>query len=168
MKLRTKDLAIIGIMSALLITVQVALAFLPNVELISLIIILCTIFYGWKTLYIIYIFAIVEGLIYGFHIWWISYLYVWTILMLIAMIFKNKKSPLFWAITSGIYGLTFGALCTIPSYFIGGISMAISTFINGIPFDVIHCAANYVLALVLFKPLYILFTRINHKYFISD
>lgn len=163
MKLQTKDIAIIGIMSALLIAVQVGLAFLPNIELISLLIIMCTIFFGWKTLYIIYIFALVQGFLYGFHLWWISYIYVWTILMLITMIFRNNKSPFFWTILSGSFGLSFGALCTIPYLFIGGFPMAISYFISGIPFDVIHCVSNYIIAFLLFKPLYRLFSWIKQK-----
>lgn len=163
--MRTKDIVIIGIMSALIIILQVGLLFLPNIELVSLLIILCTIMYGWKTLYIIYVFVIVEGLIYGFGIWWINYLYVWTILMLITMLFRNKRSPFFWAILSGAFGLCFGALCSIPYFFIGGVSMAVSGIISGIPFDAIHCLSNYVIALVLFHPLYRLLNLINQKYF---
>lgn len=161
--MRTKDLVILGIMSALLITLQVGLSFLPNIELVSLLIILCTIMYGWKTLYTIYTFVIAEGLIYGFSIWWINYLYVWTILMLITMLFRSKRSPFFWAILSGLYGLSFGVLCSIPYLFIGGIPMAISGIISGIPFDVIHCVSNYIIALVLFKPLHNLFEWIKQK-----
>ena len=150
-------------MSALLIIVQIGLSFLPNIELVSLLIILFTIIYGWKTLYIIYIFVIVEGLIYGFGIWWINYLYVWTILMLIAMLFRNERSPFFWAILSGAFGLCFGALCSIPYFFIGGVSMAVSGIISGIPFDAIHCFSNYIISLVLFYPLYHLLNMINQK-----
>lgn len=163
--IKTKDIVTIGIMSALLITVQVALALLPNIELVSLIIILSTIIFGWKTLYIIYIFVLVEGLIYGFGIWWICYLYVWTILMLITMLFKKNRSPFFWAIIAGAFGLSFGALCSIPYLFIGGASMAVSSFISGIPFDVTHCISNYALTLILFKPLYNLLNWIHHKEF---
>ena len=163
MPMRTKDIVIIGIMAALLITLQVGLSFLPNIELVSLIIILCTIIYGWKTLYIIYIFVFAEGLIFGFGIWWVNYLYVWTILMLITMLFKSKRSPFFWAILSGAFGLSFGALCSIPYFFIGGASMALSGIISGIPFDAIHCVSNYVIALLLFKPLYHFLDWINQK-----
>lgn len=152
--MRTKDIVIVGIISALLLTQQVALSFLPNIELVSLLIILCTLTLGWKTLYIIYIFVLAEGLIYGFGIWWINYLYVWTILMLLAMLFKKQRSPFFWAILSGAFGLGFGLLCSIPYLFIGGLSMAVSGIISGAPFDVVHCISNYILTLVLFKPLY--------------
>lgn len=166
MKLQTKDIAAIGLMSALLITLQVGFSFLPNIELVSILIILFTIFIGWKTLYVIYIFVLVEGLIYGIHKWWICYLYVWTILMLITMLFKHSKSPFLWAIISGTFGLSFGLLCTIPDYFIGGMPLAISTFISGIPFDIIHGASNYIIALILFKPLYTFFNWIDQKNYI--
>ena len=161
--MRTKYMVIIGIMSALIITVQIGLAFLPNIELVSLLIILCTIVYRWKTLFIIYVFVIVEVLIYGFGIWSINYLYIWTVLMLITMLFRNKRSPFFWAILSGAYGLSFGTLCSVPYLFIGGIPMAVSKIISGIPFDVVHCIGNYVIALVLFKPLYRFLEWINQK-----
>jgi energy-coupling factor transport system substrate-specific component len=37
--------------------------------------------------------------------------------------------------------------------FIGGLGYAVSKWISGIPFDVAHCAGNFVLALLLFQPL---------------
>ena len=164
--MRTKDIVIIGVMAALLIVLQVGLSFLPNIELVSLIVILCTIIYGWKTLYIIYIFVIAEGLIFGFGLWWVNYLYVWTILMLLTMLFRDKQSPFLWAIISGVFGLSFGLLCSIPYLFIGGVPMAVSYFISGIPFDAIHCVSNYIITLVLIKPLYLFLDWLNRKEFV--
>lgn len=161
--MRTRDIVVIGMMAAVLISVQVALSFLPNIELISLLVILSTIIYKWKTIYIIYVFAIIEGFLYGFGIWWISYLYIWTLLMLVTMLFRDKRSPFFWAMISGAFGLSFGALCSLPYLFIGGISMAVSGWISGIIFDIVHCLANYVIALMLFRPIYRLLEWMNQK-----
>jgi len=77
--MKIKDIAIIAMLSAILITVQVTLGFLPNVELVSVLIILYTLVFGRKSLAIIYVFVTVEGFIYGFGLWWFNYLYVWTI-----------------------------------------------------------------------------------------
>ena len=151
--LKTRDIAIIGIMSAILITVQVAFAFLPNIELVSLIIIISTLVFKWKTLYIIYIFVLVEGLIYGFTTYWICYLYVWTILMFFTILFKKNRSPFFWAILSGTFGLSFGLLCSIPYLFIG-VCLWPYLLLLWEFFDIAHCIGNYVIALTLFKPLY--------------
>ena len=83
-------------LTALLLVSQVALAFLPNIEVVSLLIIIYTLFFKRKTLYIIYLFALLEGLLYGFGTWWIMYLYVWTILWGIAMLLQNQYHQLSW------------------------------------------------------------------------
>jgi energy-coupling factor transport system substrate-specific component len=79
------------------------------------------------------------------------------------MLFRNNRSPFFWAILAGAFGLSFGALCSIPYLFIGGVPMAVTSFISGIPFDVVHCVSNYIITLVLFKPLYHLLNWMNQK-----
>ncbi len=161
--MKIKDIALIGMMSAILIAVQVALGFLPNIELVSLLIILYTLVFGRKTLFIIYVFAAVEGMIYGMGLWWFSYLYVWTILFFVVMIFRKQNSVFLWAVLSGFYGLAFGALCAILTLFLSGPSAAVSYWIAGIPFDIIHCASNFIVALFLFRPLYYVLNKINQR-----
>lgn len=151
--MRTKDIVLIGMMSAILIAVQVGLSFIPNFELVTQLIILFTIFYGFKTLFIVYIFVFAEGLIYGFAEWWFYYTYVWLILFLFAFLFRKRKSPLFWAILSGLFGLSYGALCSILKCFLGGIRIGFAFWISGIPFDLAHGFFNFVIVLVLFHPL---------------
>ena len=63
------------------------------------------------------------------------------------------EGTLGWAMLSGIFGLAFGALCGIVDVFIGGFGYAVTKWISGIPFDIAHCAGNFVMALVLFNPL---------------
>ena len=139
-------------MGALLIVVQVAMAAIPNIELVSLLIIVYTLKLGWRALYPIYVFVAAEILIYGLGLWTVNYLYVWLVLVGAALLFKNKRSPVFWMLVSGVYGLFFGALCAIPYFFIGGPSAALAYWVAGIPFDLLHCAGNAAIALLLFKP----------------
>ena len=61
--LNTKEIALMGILSALLIIGQVALGFLPNIEVVTLLVIAYTLVFGKKVFFIIYIFVLVEGLI---------------------------------------------------------------------------------------------------------
>ena len=42
---------------------------------------------------------------------------------------------------------------SIPYLFIGGIHTAVAWWVSGIPFDMIHGVSNFVLMLVLYKPL---------------
>lgn len=78
--MKTKDIITCSFLAAILLVVQVTLGSLPNVELVSLLIIVYTLTLERKTLAVIYLFALFEGFMYGFGIWWVMYLYVWTIL----------------------------------------------------------------------------------------
>ena len=57
----------------------------------------------------------------------------------------------------------FGALCGIVDIFIGGFGYAVTKWISGIPFDLMHCAGNFVMALLLFMPLRRLLNKLYHK-----
>lgn len=159
-----REILLLGFFSAILVVVQVAKAliapFLPNIELVSLFIIIFTLVLGKKVFYIIYVFVLVEGTVFGFDVWWFSYLYIWGILAIAVLIFRKIDKTFFWAIVSGMFGLLFGALTAIPSIFIGGIGLAVSYWINGIIFDLLHCAGNVIAAALLFKPLYNLMKRL--------
>jgi energy-coupling factor transport system substrate-specific component len=162
-KMKIRNIVIIGMMSAILFALQVAMGLLPlpNIELVSLLIILFTLVFGYQALYIIYIFVILEGFFYGFGPWWINYLYVWTVLFVVTMLFQNKRSPFLWAVVSGAYGLGFGALCSIPYFLTGGIPSGIAYWVSGIPFDIVHGISNFIITLVLFNPIHKLLSKLN-------
>lgn len=153
MKLNVKNIALLGVMIAILEVAKNVLAFLPNVELVSLLIILYALYLGKRVFLVVPAFVLIEGCIYGFGLWWIMYLYTWPLLAVLAMLFKKQDSVWFWSILSGLFGLFYGALSAIPYLFLGGFQTAFSWWIAGIPFDIIHCVSNFVLCLILFNPL---------------
>lgn len=164
-RLNARRLALLGILTAVLLGGQVALAALPNVEIVSLLVILYSLLLGRQVFLIIYAFALLEGCLYGFGLWWVSYLYVWTLLAIIALALRRTEAPaLFWAILSGFFGLAFGALCALPYLVTGGIAAAISYWLAGLGFDLIHCAGNFLVCLLLFRPLYRLLSRLLRRY----
>ena len=165
MKLKTKikDIAVIAMMSVVLLAVQVVLSFIPNVELVSLLIVIYTLVFGWKTIAIIYIFVILEGMVFGFGQWWFNYLYVWIILFLVVRFFNAGHSYIVCSVISGLFGMVFGGLCAVLYLFIGGPGYAFSYWIHGIPFDITHGIANIIVSLVLFKPVYTLLKRFNKR-----
>ena len=77
-----------------------------------------------------------------------------------AILLRKMESPVGWALVSGVFGLLFGALCGIADVFIGGFSYAAAKWVSGIPFDLMHCAGNFVIALLLVKPLRQLMTKL--------
>ncbi len=147
------SVALMGILTALLLAAQVALSFLPNVEIITLLILLYTLFFGKRVFWMIYGFVFLEGFLYGFGLWWFQYLYIWSLWALLVLLLRKNTSLFFWSILCGFYGLSFGALCTLPYLFAGGPAAAFSYWISGLGFDLIHCMGNVVLCLLLFRPL---------------
>ncbi len=154
-KLSTREICVLALMAALIFGTKVALAALPNVNLNSVLIVLTVVFFGWKSLYAAYIYVLLEGLVFGFSIWWFGYLYVWAILVIVAMFFRKNESALIWAVITGIYGLVFGLLMYLEYFAInGGWEMFFAMWVAGIPYDLTHGISNFVLTLVLYKPLY--------------
>ena len=155
-----REMLLLALLGAMMMATQVALAALPNIHLVAVFVILAALLFGWKSLCSVYIFVLLEGLIYGFSMWFINYLYVWTVLAILAICFRKNRSRWFWTAVSGIFGLLFGALCAIPYFFIGGWAAAFSYWVAGIPFDLIHCVSNAVLTCILLMPLYRLCTKL--------
>lgn len=146
-------MVLFGMLGALTFALQVVMGPLPNIEPVSLLVILFAVTFGWKSLYPVYVFVTIEILYYGFSIWNVYYLYVWAILAVAAIMLRKMENPWGWAILSGTFGLLFGGLCGIVDVFIGGVGYAVSKWISGIPFDLLHCGGNFVIALLLFRPM---------------
>lgn len=152
-RLSIKDITFLGMQIALLEVSKLMLDPIPNVELISLLLIIFTIYFGKKTLIAAVGFTALECFVFGVSVWTLMYLYVWPILILAADLLRGRGSRLVYCILSGIFGLFFGALCSLPYIFISGLPTVVSWWITGLPYDLIHGCSNFVIMLVLYKPL---------------
>jgi energy-coupling factor transport system substrate-specific component len=153
LRLTARKLTVLALMGAVMFASKVALSFIPNVHMGALLIILSSVVFGWEAFYPAIVYILLEGIMYGFSLWWLSYLYIWPLLVLAANLLRKNESVVFWAVVAAAHGLCFGALCAIPYFFIGGAGAALAYWINGIPFDVVHCVSNFAITLVLLKPL---------------
>ena len=161
-KSQSRRVVLCAMLAAIMTALQAAMAPLPNLEPVSLLVLVYTLAFGRDVFYIIYTFVLLEGLLYGFHLWWVTYLYIWS-LWAAAVLFIGRgreRGPLLWAAACGAFGLSFGALCALP-YLAGGPWAAVSYWMAGIPFDLLHCGGNFVLALTLERPLTRLLVRLR-------
>ncbi len=158
-KLAIKDITIMALMVAIIEVCKFALAHIPNVELTSFWIIMFTLYFGKRIFYIIPVFILIEGAVYGIHLWWIMYLYAWPLLAIVTLLLRKMKGAWEWSMVSGIFGLSFGFLCAIPYIFTSGIYGAFAYWVAGIPYDLIHGVANFVIMLVLYKPMKMVMTK---------
>jgi energy-coupling factor transport system substrate-specific component len=158
-----REIALFGVLGAMTFGAKVAMSALPNIEPVSLFVMLFAVVFGRKCVYPIYLYVLLEILFYGLHLWSINYLYVWLILAIAAFLMKGVRQRFAWAMLCGVFGLLFGIFCA-PVYLVsGGLSFAISWWISGIPFDISHCVGNFVIALILFVPLRELLEKLYRK-----
>ena len=140
-------------MGTVMVVSKEALAFLPNVELVSLLTILFTLVFRRQVIGGLGVFLLLEGVLYGFGLWWLMYLYVWPLLAVLVWLFRWMKRSWQWAVFSGLFGLAFGSLCSLVYLPMGGVSMVIAWIISGFTFDLVHAGGNFMLALLLYHPL---------------
>ena len=153
MKSRLLSICLMAMMGVLMVVSKEVLAFLPNVELLTLLIILFTLVFGKMVIGALSVFLLLEGLLYGFGIWWIMYLYIWPLLALLTFLFRWMKRAWQWAIFAGLYGLAFGSLCSLVYWPMWSFPAIVGWIAAGLPFDCNHAAFNFLLCLFLYRPL---------------
>ena len=163
MKPTLRQIALFGALGALTFGTKVAMSGLPNIEPVSLMVMLFAVVFGWKGLYPVYLYVLLEILLYGINLWNINYLYIWTVLFVAALFLRRLQKPVWWALLSGAFGMAFGLLCSPVYMAIGGFDYGIRWWLAGIAFDVPHAIGNFVIALVLFVPLRKLLTMLYAK-----
>lgn len=152
-KYTTRDLAELGMMIAALEAGKLALSSLPNVEIVTFLIIMFTVIYGLKSVIAVVVFVGVECLLWPVNLWSIMYLYIWPLLAAVAYLCRRQSSVWFWSAFSALYGFCFGGLCAIVYIFTSGIHTAVAWWLAGIPFDLIHGFSNCVIMMVLYRPI---------------
>lgn len=161
MERSVRRLVYAAVMGAILIISKYLMDGLPNIEPVSLLVMAYTLYDPKLARVSIAVFVLVQGLLYGFGLWWFAYLYIWYVLHFATLATRRFSSPLFNAMLSGLFGLAFGSLCSLPYFITGGAGAGLAFIASGLLFDLLHCAGNIVLALLLFKPLMRLFNYLK-------
>lgn len=155
MKLKVVDIAVFGMLGALMYASKVIMDVLPNIHLIGTFIVAMTVVYRAKALYPLYIFVMITGLMNGFGTWWIPYLYIWTVLwgmtMLIPKRIPQKAKPIVFSVVCALHGFLYGVLYAPAQALIFGLDFkATLTWIaTGLPFDITHGISNFICGLLI-------------------
>ena len=152
-----KELVLIAFLVATIEAAKLAIYYLPNIELVTLLFILYASVFPKRIAFITsFMFVTFEMVIWGVGEWLIGYYIAWPLLVLLVIILKSifKTNRDFWALFAGAYGLLFGLLFALIHALFYGISFGIAYWIKGLTFDLIHCFSNYIIVLLLYKPLY--------------
>ena len=156
MKLNIKEIAVFGVLGAIMLASKIAMEFLPNVHLIGVFIVAETAVYRKKALYPIYTFVLISGLYYGFApTWWPVYLYSWAVLwgmvMLLPKDMPENVAPFVYMCVCALHGLMYGTLNAPYWAVVGHLSFRkmILWIASGLPFDAVHAVSNFFCAMLV-------------------
>ena len=102
------------------------MAGLPNIEPVTLFVMVFGAVFGWKALYPVFVYVTLEILLYGIGTWNLMYLYIWPLLAVLAFLMRKRQDAVDWAILAGAFGLCFGALCAPVDFLLGDLGYVIA------------------------------------------
>lgn len=159
MKLRLKDIVLLSLLAALMVAGDLLMEPFPNIHLVGVLIVITTVVYRRYALLSVYVYVLAQGLIGGFSLWWIPYVYVWTFLwgavMLIPQRLSDKVKHVLYVVACALHGYLFGTLYAPAQAVMFGLDFkgTIAWIISGLPFDMIHGTGNLVLGALLIYPM---------------
>jgi energy-coupling factor transport system substrate-specific component len=167
-----REMAIFAMLGTIMFCSKIIMEVLPNIHLLGMFTMTYTVVFRKKALLPIYIYVFLNGLYAGFDVWWLPYLYIWTILWGITMLLP-KRMPIklkivVYPILCGIHGFAFGTLYAPAQAVMFGFTLeqTLAWIIAGLPWDIIHGIGN-LFAGMLIVPLSDLIARLAKKQHIS-
>ena len=169
MKFRSaaKTIAVIALMAALLVAGKFALQFIPNVEVVTLFILVFACAFGiLRTLPAVCVFCLLDNLLYPFSVYvTVQYAVHWPLLCLTAgLIAKRTRSEFVFVAVAALFSVFFWVETPLIGWLMQ-FSVFLPTLISGIPFFIINLVSNCAVVLVLFKPLQKVCLRAKDKLF---
>ena len=153
-----RAVALVGIMAATIECGKLALSFLPNVEVVTLLMAIFGYVFGWLGVAAAFVFVFIEPLIFGFGSWVITYFLYWPLVAIIFMLLGRRGVKNRWLLTSVALVLTllFGILSSVvDAAFYLGINRHYFAnlclyYLRGVVFYFVQLACNAALFPTLF------------------
>ena len=134
---------------------KIVMEALPNIHLLGVLTMVYTIVFRKKALIPIYLYVVMNGLFAGFALWWLPYLYIWTVLWAITMLIPRnipkKIACIVYPIICFLHGIAFGILYAPGQALMYGFGFkqTVAWIIYGLPYDVIHGLGNIGLGMLV-------------------
>jgi hypothetical protein len=156
----------VAVMAGLLVALKFALSFLPNVEVVTLLIAVFSVVWGVRYSFpATVVFCLVEMAIYGIAGWVLLYFIYWPTLALVfhfALRHKSRVVSLVLCVAIGaVFTVAFGVLsASVETLLVVGnvakerlATFFVSYYVKGLWFDLVHVVSVVASILALFLPL---------------
>lgn len=165
-------MVVFAMLGTLMFCSKVIMEALPNIHLLGMFTMVYTVAFRKKALIPIYVYVLLNGIYAGFSMWWIPYLYIWTILWAVTMLLPRnipkKAACVVYPIVCGLHGLAFGTLYAPAQALMFGLNFEqmIAWIVAGLPWDAVHGLGNLA-AGVLIVPLSELLKKLFRKQYME-
>lgn len=148
-------MVIFAMLGTLMFCSKIVMEVLPNIHMLGMLTIVYTVVYRKKALIPIYIYIFLNGLFAGFNMWWIPYLYIWTLLwgaaMLLPRNLPDKFACFVYPALCALHGILFGILYAPAQALMFGFTFeqTLAWIASGLPFDLLHSTGNLAAGLLI-------------------
>ena len=152
---RIREYVVFAMLGAIMFTSKIIMEVLPNIHLLGMLTMTYTLVYRRRALIPLYVYVLLMGVYAGFNVWWVPYLYIWTILWGVTMLLpKNmpkKVSCVVYPIICSLHGFLFGILYAPAEalFFNLSFSETLIWIANGALFDAIHGISNFFVGFLI-------------------
>ena len=165
---RLFELTVFPMFSVIMFCSKLLMEALPNIHIVGMLVMLYTVVFRTKALIPIYLYVFLTGIYAGFDVWWVPYLYIWTLLWAVTMCLpKNMPraaATVVYSVVCGLHGFLYGVLYAPAQAILFGFNFeqTVAWIISGIPFDILHGVGNIIFGCFVF-PLAELMKKIMKK-----
>ena len=164
-----RDLAVFAMLGTILFCGDILMEWAPNIHFVGALIVAYTAVYRVRALIPLYVYVFLNGVYSGFGLWWIPYLYIWTILWGITMLLPKKMPTwlcsIVYPVVCTLHGLLFGVLYAPAQAIMFGLTFEemLVWIAGGLTFDILHAVGNFCGGLFIL-PLHRVLERLEKKY----
>lgn len=152
----------VAVMAAMLTALKFALSAIPNVEVVTLLILVyATAFGAAYTLPAVLVFCGVEVALYGVASWVVLYFVYWPLLAALACLSLRKRNLVVAVVLAVFMSVFFGVLSACADTLVSAAGLArtqlgnywVAYYVRGLYFDIVHTVSNFAVVGVLYLPM---------------
>lgn len=164
-------LLIIPLYATLVFALKEALAFLPNIEVVTFLLAFgALVFPLYMGLSISFLFGSLEIMLYSSGTWVLLYFTAWPLLVIIIWTLQKIIKKYWWifVVITSLWGFMFGTFDALLHLIMFGKNTFYVYWIAGIVFDGVHGVSNFMFSALLYKPIMLLWNQQLSHYIIND
>ena len=166
---KTLEMCVFALLGGVMFASKILMEALPNIHLLGMLTMTYTLVFRKKALIPIYLYVFLNGLFAGFNLWWMPYLYIWTILwgvtMLLPRNWSKKTKAIVYPLVCACHGALFGILYAPAQALMFHLTWkeTIVWLVSGLTFDLLHTVGNFVAGLAILPLSELLFKLTKNK-----